>query len=273
MKSKFLPALTFIMLASIACSTTAFPAPEPTAIAPAAAAMFTPIPTLTSVPEPALLSKSLILVSSPFNESGDGPIYAITAQTPQLQGSDDPRVAALNARMNEIVKNEVDKFRADILANQPVQPFVAGSSFDMRYTLLGQRDDVWSIKFEAMYFYDGAAHPGHYSITLNYDLNHGELTLDDLFLADANYLQFISDYCKAELATRDIGFTDPVFMSGADPLPENYQRWNLADEGFAVTFDEYQVAPYVAGAQTVIIPYADLRPVSNLNGVLQIFDR
>jgi hypothetical protein len=64
-----------------------------------------------------------------------------------------------------------------------------------------------------------------------------------------------------------------MFQTGADPTPENYQRWNLADDGFLVTFDVYQVAAYAAGPQTVTIPYADLRPVSNPNGVLQIYDR
>jgi len=233
---------------------------------------FTPIPTLTPDVGPDLSSKSLTLVSAPIEESGASPAYTITAQIPQLAGVNDPRVAQFNLTMNLLIQNEIDRFRADVLANQPVTPIVAGSALDIKYTLVSQRDSVWSFKFDGYVYYDGAAHPISYSITVNYDLLQGrELSFDDLFLSSTNYLQFISDYCKAELATRDIAFE--TFQIGADPLPENYQRWNLSDDGLLITFDVYQVAAYAAGPQTVLIPYADLRPVSNLNGVLQIYDR
>jgi hypothetical protein len=278
MKTKIFYVLSVALIATLACGTTSFPAPDPTAALPQSAppteAVFTPIPTLTPDVGPDFSSRSLTLNSTPFNESGNGPIYTITAQIPQLQGSNDARVTAFNAHLNEIVKDQVDSFRSDVLANQPVVPFVAGSSFDVRYELISQRDNVWSIKFSIMSFMDGAAHPNHYSLTVNYDVLLGrELTFDDLFFAGANYLQAISDYCKAELSKRDIGFTDPIFQTGADPLPENYRNWNLSNDGLLITFDPYQVAPYAAGTQTVVIPYVDLRPVSNVNGVLQIFDR
>lgn len=283
MKNRFSYALLALLLGVLACNTASFPPPDPTAAPLPQAALpspvaadptFTPIPTLTPDVGPDFSSNALQLVSMPFEEKGDGPVYVFTAQIPQLQGSDDARVVAFNQRLNQLVMNVMDEFRKDILQNQPVTPFVAGSSVDIKYALLSQRDAIWSFKFDVYFYYDGAAHPSSFSITINYDMLHGqELTLDDLFLPDLNYLQFIADYCKADLATRDIGFTDPIFQTGADPTPENYQRWNLAEEGFMVTFDVYQVAPYAAGPQVVIIPYAELRPVSNLNGVLQIYDR
>ena len=80
--------------------------------------------------------------------------------------------------------------------------------------------------------------------------------LDEIFLPGSNYLQKISELCKAELAARNIGFEG--FSQGADPLPENYQRWNVSDQGLMITFDEYQVAAYAAGPQVVVIPFGEL---------------
>jgi hypothetical protein len=253
----------FVLSITLACSTMLFPAPDPTAA-----------PTFTPIPAPVFLNEGLVLSSTPFSESKDGPVYTITTQIPQLQGSNDPRVEAFNAHLKQIVQGNIDQFRNDILTNQPIQPFAAGSSYDLKYTLIGQRGEVWSIKIEVMYYYDGAAHPGHNSITVNYDLRQGrELTLDDLFQPGSNYLQVIADKCKAQLSTRDIGFEDEIFNSGADPLPENYQRWNLSPDGLVITFDEYQVAPYAAGPQIVVIPFAELTPWANPQGALAVFNR
>jgi len=216
------------------------------------------------------LSQSLTLLSMPSNESGNGSTYTIAAQIPYLQGSDDSRVIALNGRFKEIVQKEVDQFKTDV-AGLPAAPMGAGSSLNLGYTLIGQRSDVWSVKFDAAVYIDGAAHPNHYSVVLNYDLERGrEIALDDLFLPSSNYLQVIADYCKAQLAKRDIGF-DASQSGGADSLPENYKLWNLSNEGLVVTFGVYQVASGAAGQQTVVVPFFELKGVSNPQGALSFF--
>jgi hypothetical protein len=123
-----------------------------------------------------------------------------------------------------------------------------------------------------MGYSDGAAHPYHFSRTVTFNLATGQdVTLDQLFLAGSDYLQIFSDVSKAELSTRDIGFNDEVFASGADPLPVNYQNWNITADGLLITFDEYQVAPYAAGPQTVTLPYSALKDVIDPQGPLGKF--
>ncbi len=270
-----------LLLFTLACgAASSFPPPDPTSI-------FTQTPPVesTAAPTPAALptqsaqagapsiSEQVKLGFSQITETGNAPAYVITAQAPELQGLADPRVAQFNLLMRLLVEYEVNRFRADVLASQPVTPLANGSSLDIQYTLVGQRGDVWSIKLDAYVYMDGAAHPTSYSITFNYDLAAGrELRLGDLFNNDA-YLQTISDFCKAELSARDIGFSDPLWQSGAAPLEENYKRWNLSDEGLVITFDVYQVAPYAAGPQTVIVPYEALRGMANPGGAISVFDR
>lgn len=101
---------------------------------------------------------------------------------------------------------------------------------------------MWSFKFDFHFYSDGAAHPGSYSITLNYDLGQGrELALADLFLPNSNHLETIANYCKAQLS-KELFFEGP-FVDGANPTLENYRDWNITADGLLITFGEYQVAP------------------------------
>lgn len=224
-----------------------------------------PSPTSTPIP----LSKLVTLVSKELNETNQTPPFTIEAQTPQLTGNEDARVIAFNQRLSQLVTTEVDTWRQSFL--QITAPNIGkGSSLDITFTPLSQIGDLWSFKFDFRFYSDGAAHPGLYSITINYDLNQGrELTLADLFLPNSNYLEVISKYCITELGKQP-GFEGP-FAEGAKPTPENYHNWNIAPEGLLITFDMYQVAPGASGPQQVLIPYAELRGIIDPGGVLGQF--
>lgn len=217
-------------------------------------------PDSTSVPtdEPTL-SPPATLTAVTFKEEGSTPPYTITSQTPQLSGGENEAVARFNALSDQIVQAEIANFRENSLSQASDPPIASGSFFDATYDLVYQDGALWSLKFDFLGYSDGAAHPYHYSKTLNYDLERRvQLSLDDLFLANSEYLQALSDYCVTELSQRDIGF-DGAFSAGAEPTPENYRNWNIASDGLLITFDEYQVASYAAGPQTVVVPYDALR--------------
>ena len=259
MKSNRLSVLVFLLMFSLACGLTGTATNVPEIASPT----FTPPPASN-------LSQSLTMQSMPFNETGTAPVYTLTAQIPNLQGSSDARVTTFNEYLSQIVLSQLDQYRKDVIAFASNPPVTGGSSFDMQYSVIGQRADIWSIKFEISYYTDGAAHPGNYSITLNYDLQNGrELTLDELFISNSNYLQVISDECKAQLTARDMAFD--MFSAGADPLPENYQHWNISSEGLIISFDEYQVAPYAAGPQVVTVPFSALQSLINPQGAASLF--
>ena len=247
---------SMLLLSILACNALApRPSPIPTP----------PTPTAT----PILLSQQLTLVSQASNETNQTPPFTITSETPQLAGSDDPRVTAFNQRLNDLVSKEVDGWRQSFLQN--TAPTVTnGSTLDVTYTLISQIGDLWSFKFDVRFYSDGAAHPGLYSTTLNYDLGQGrELALDDLFLPNSNYLEAISNTCIAELSKQP-GF-DSSFADGAKPTPENYRNWNITPDGLLITFDMYQVMPGASGPQQVSVPYSDLRALINPTGPLAHF--
>jgi hypothetical protein len=256
-RSVALPTI-ILLLGVLACNTSAFPAPQPTAAS------------VVEQPAPAgSISESVTLSSIQSNEESQTPAYKITAQIPFLEGSTDPRVQAFNVELKSIAQKEMDAFKSN-LADLAATPSSTDSSLDVRYELVSQKGNFWSLKYEIFGYTKGAAHPYHYTITVNHDLENGrDVTLDAVFLPDSNYLQIISDYCKAELKTRDISFEG--FEQGADPTPGNYHNWNLSEEGLVITFDEYQVAAYAAGAQAVVIPFGELGQLINDQGPIALY--
>ena len=258
-RSSALPVVFFInllLLGILACNalvpiTTATPQPSP----------LPPSATSTAVPP---LSQQVTLVPQALDETNQNPPFTIKAQTPQLIGSDNPGVTAFNQRLKELVAKEVDAWRESF--NQ-ITVVTNGSSLDETYTLISRIGDLWSYKFDFRFYSDGAAHPGLYSITLNYDLGQGrELDLADLFLPNSAYLETIANYCVAELSKQP-GFEDP-FTDGAEPRPENYRNWNITLDGLLITFDMYQVAPGASGPIQVLVPYEQLQKVIDPQGPL-----
>lgn len=279
---KKLSILLLFVVASLACSVSTPPAvdtpAQPVETKPQNVPLtFTPIATLTpaaptSPPPTPSLNEGVTLTSFTFDDFVAEPPFTskVTLPALQLQSGNDPRIQAFNERLYWLAQDQATFFKNDVIANATVPPIAAGSSIEVQYTLIGQRGSIWSFKYDIYFYFDGAAHPGSYSLAINYDLGNGrELTLADLFQPGSNYLQVIADYCKAELLSRDSVFES--FISGADPTTENYARWNLSNEGLVITFDEYQVAPYAAGRQLVTIPYSAMESIANPNGILDAF--
>lgn len=275
--------LLSLAILTVACLSVPLPGLRPATAIPSTSTPIPATPTLPPAPDVTLiptetpadqspiasprLYQQVTLTAEPYSESGDDPVYTLETNSPVLEGSDDPRVVEFNRQAAFIVQELVDEFKAGF-EYLPAEQLSAGSFFQVTFTQLAPPGDLLSLQFGVDAYADGAAHPYHLTRTLNFDLERGEvLLLADLFLPEADYLTVMADFCKAELATREIGF-ELGFASGADPLPENYRNWNLTYEGLLVTFDEYQVAPYAAGMQQVLIPYQDLAALINPSGPL-----
>ncbi|MBI3173375.1 MAG: DUF3298 domain-containing protein [Chloroflexi bacterium] len=261
-RQKMISVLLTLAFSAAACTLT-----QPSAPTVAPVSTIPPVEQATLTPTEVPLYEQVRFTTVSASESNDAPKYTITTETPTLEGVDDGRVLEFNVSMQMTVNEMVNGFK-DSMKDQPATPIVAGSSFDVKYELLSPSGYIYSVKFNVMGYTDGAAHPYHFSKTVTFNLETGkEVTLDKLFLPGSNYLQILSDISKTDLSARDIGF-DPTFFTGADPTPENYKSWNITADGLLITFDEYQVAAYAAGPQTVTIPYSALKDIIDPNGLL-----
>src|SRR5690349_2624692 len=89
------------------------------------------------------LSQQVMLTFISFNESGQAPMYVISAKTPLFSGSDDPRVKDFNKEVSDIVQKEIKYFRDNVLAQMPIHPVSSGSFFDAQYELIFQQGNIW----------------------------------------------------------------------------------------------------------------------------------
>ena len=262
---KLIPGIfsSILLISMFGCGSAPTPIPTTDTPQPAPTEVFTP--TFTPVP----LYTVVTPVSNPTDESGKSPDYTIQAQTPFLQNSDDQRVANFNNEMKLLTQEEIAKFKDNVAQTQPI-PGLAGSSYVQDFKVLSPIGNLISLRFTIMIYIEGSAHPGSHSRTVTYDLEAGQdVRMEQLFQPGSDYLERIANYCITQLKTRNIGFE--AFASGAQPLPENYGNWNITPDGLLITFDEYQVAAYAAGAQEVVVPYTELKSVIDSHGPLAEF--
>lgn len=196
--------------------------------------------------------------------------YTVKARYPQAVGAArDARLVKMNQALKSMATKEVGEFSKDFVAPDEVM----GSSesyYDSDYIVSLAANDLVSIAWGVSTYYEGAAHPNHYTLAFNYDLKAGRtLSLADLFKPDSNYLKVMSDYTVKALMKKMSPDPDADWIQrGAGPEAENYKSWNIKREGLEITFDPYQVASYAEGEHVVVIPYNALKNVIDPNGAL-----
>lgn len=203
--------------------------------------------------------------------------YEIGTALPQLAGADTARVEKFNQAVAKLVAARTGEFRKDVdemaredaAARQDAKSAPPPNSLDVSYEVTAASKDFISVLF-SFFEYMGGAHPNTITKSFNYDLNRNlTVSLADLFTPNSNYLKVISDYSIRELKKLD---TVSNAEEGAGPKIENFHSWNITPAGLKITFDPYQVGPYVAGAHEVIVPYSVLKPIIKPDGLLAQFE-
>jgi hypothetical protein len=197
-------------------------------------------------------------------ESSADPRYQIELRYPYLTGEGSQSISAFNQQVENLVFGLVGSFKQDLASTSSDPNFdqwPSQLSIDFLPTYIAPDTAAVLIKISA--FLPGAAHPGHVSHAINYNLRTGHaIDLPELFLPGAAYLETLSAYCIEDLRSR----SRLEWEDGVQPRIENFNVWNITPEGLLITFDEYQVAPYAAGPQAVLVPYDHLRDVANPQG-------
>jgi uncharacterized protein DUF3298/peptidoglycan-N-acetylmuramic acid deacetylase PdaC-like protein len=204
--------------------------------------------------------------------------YEIETAAPQLAGAGDARVEKFNQAVTNLVASRAGEFkkaademvREEAAAKQETRSPRPPNSLDVSYEVTAAGKDFVSVLF-SFYEYAGGAHPNTTTESFNYDLNrNAPVMLADLFTPNSNYLTVISDYCVRELKKLD---TVSGVENGAGPKIENFHSWNITPAGLKITFDPYQVGPYVVGGHEVVIPYSALKPIIKPDGLLAQFSK
>ena len=224
--------------------------------------------------EPVSLTGPVELVAKQIKESNKKLNYEIDVQYPQLNGGDNPNFQKFNQASRAAVMRDVTEFKKAMAPEEGEEPppdGSMGSDLSISYTLGLVRDDLVSVKFEVSSYFQGAAHPSAASMVLNYDLKNGKaFKLADLFKPGAAYLQAISKYCIDDLKKKP-GLAAEEINQGAAPVAKNYANWTITKRGLGIHFNHYQVAPYAAGPQFVLVPYSVLKDLIKPDGPVAQF--
>jgi hypothetical protein len=181
---------------------------------------------------------------------------------PQIVGSIEPFVAKVNAAIKSFVTK--DRYPVKRKSRQRV-PGEYEYEIVIKYSVELATNDVLSVAFHEYWRLFGAAHPGESYHAFNYNWKTNQvLKLQDLFRKDAKYLERLSEYCNDALIAQT-GY--PV--EGLTPDPKNFLTWHLTKDSLCIDFDRCDHMPCGPGEQIVAIPYAELKDIVNLEGVLK----
>lgn len=232
--------------------------------------------------QPIELSGGAEIVAKQIKETNKKLNYKIDIGYPEIVAPLDHRFDKFNREAKNLVTRSVSDFkeeRADAAKDEAesAEPSTISeltSELSGDYTIALANDALVSISFEIGGYSAGAAHGGSSSHALNYDVKAGKmLKLSDLFKAGAKYVATISVYCikdlKKQSQSNDGSLPDEMIQEGAGPNLQNFKSWTISKKGLVITFDAYQVGPYAAGPQTVLVPYSVLKDLLNPDGPLR----
>ena len=162
-----------------------------------------------------------------------------------------------NNAFNRVVKARLAEIKNDfeIQVSKNINSSMAlpgENILKVSYKIKYQKGQLVSLLFEQFTFYKGAAHPNTTFFSMNFYGNK-LITLNSLFKNESNYLNKIASFCIYELSKKNISDRNWISEGAAAKL-KNYAVWNIHDNGLDITFNPYQVAAYVYGKQSVIVP-------------------
>jgi hypothetical protein len=227
--------------------------------------------------EPIYFSGAVEIIAKTTKETSKPLKYDLDVEYPEVTGLLSPGWEKFNQEASKLLRKEINEFKKNMAEEPPdtSEETNSGSSLDIGYTIALATDDLISVQFDVGTYYRGAAHPNSNAIVLNFDVQKSRtLRLADLFKPGAKFLNALSSYSISNLKKQSaaIGADSPLddtsIESGASPTAKNFANWTITKKGLGIHFDAYQVAPYAAGPQYVLVPYSALQQIIDENGVL-----
>jgi len=224
--------------------------------------------------QPIEFTAAVRVVPKVIRENNKEGKYSVTVEYPQIEG--DSRFDGFNQQARSMITKDVAAFKASEGSPGEEETTLADeaqtSTLDIGYNIRFATDDLISVEFSESQYERGAAHGSNLTVVLNYDVkNRKKVALADLFHPKSNYLSVISAYCIKDLQDQskknDMLMEDQI-KEGAAPRADNYGAWTITRKGLWITFDAYQVAPYAAGPQHVLVPYSALKSIVKPDGAI-----
>ena len=188
-------------------------------------------------------------------------LYTATLTYPVMTSTNKVLEDDFNSKVYALFQNDLEAIKS---ASSADAEFIAETgnkySISIDCTLSFQNNDLISFATDG-YAYYGGAHGTSAGHNINYSIKNKKLIeISDLF-KDDSYLSYLSDVSRAQLRQQDwydADLFDEWIVTGTEPKEENFSLFYLTEDSLVITLAEYQVAPYAAGQQKIVISYGEL---------------
>ncbi len=216
--------------------------------APVATAPETILPTGTQWP-------SVEVKKETFSDSNQ--YYTIDAAYPLTA---DPRISD---GLKSFIDDQIAQFKSDTSwATDPSISSASEGTLSLSIDYKEQKSKNADVYIFSISTYTGGAHGLQFTRTFNYDQNGKVVALAELFTNGEKGLETIAPFVQKAITAKKISDADWI-KDGTAPTLENYQSFVISDEGVTFIFDAYQVAPYAAGTQSILVPITAFKSIAN----------
>lgn len=212
-----------------------------------------------------------------YDYRGEG--YSISMEYPLVPGST-PGTLQANKFLRQEINKKAESFKDSlkelaVIADGEATAEGTESYLEGYFNIEEKNDRYASIFYGIEGYSRGAAHPFHTMLTYVFDYKNDKLVqVSDMFKQNSDYLHVLSTLSKEDLMRQsktgvsESRFDESTVESGTKPEEDNFRNILPLRDGLAIYFEEYQVAPYAAGPQRVVIPYEKLKDVIHPDGIL-----
>lgn len=223
-------------------------------------------------------ANTALLVNQTTTSSDKQNFYSMQLSYPQFVGKP---LSQAKLTINKVIKTFIQQQSQDFVARDIKNNQTAAlptnkhaiNLLQIKNTVTTSNSKILSIRFSVMTSFWYAAHPSTKYVSFNFDPATGKtIALSSFFKPGSNYLQSIATLIRPELFKQlypNIKTTDPksfestLLNQGTAPTAANYAVWNIYKNSLMLTFQPYQIAAYVYGAPTILVPLQQLSSFTN----------
>lgn len=219
---------------------------------------------ITGEPEPEEHIEISDIVSNDSAELSNKAKATISITAPKLTST----TYAENAEVfNELISTEIESFKNEfaqtIATALPEDLPSADYEYQMSYKIHKSSEGVVSVML-TKYSFTGGVHGGTVYKAINFDLNSG-MRIDMQYVTGVPAEEY-TPFLKSNILEKMRNNTDNMYFSTEDGVLDDCfddTQFVITESGITVFFQEYDIAPFAAGAQMFDIPYNELIELSS----------
>lgn len=164
-----------------------------------------------------------------------------------------------NAKLAQWAQQQKSDFLGEVQKSGGPPEAPGANELQVDYDVLDNSGRVFSVKFDVMENFVGAAHPANEVVIVNLDLAGQPVTIDNLFGNQSAALGKLAPLVRRSLAARAKAGGYTLFDEGLAPTAANYRNVAVMPTGLRFYFNPAQAAASYVGVLSADVPWSEVR--------------